>query len=159
MPYLLYLLVSLGSITFLTGLLGSSHPPCLSPSFYPTSPPHLTTPYSPTPTQLIASPPQPFSLNADRIFLTCLKTLSWYSCLQDLSLHSLVWHVRPMVIQLLPDAPDTPVSTPKSDPFLLSQLDSLPAFCTFACTVFSAGNALSVTGLPSPLLYFCVIRL
>lgn len=52
--------VSLGSITFLTGLLGSSHPPCLSPSFYPTSPPHLTTPYSPTPTQLIASPPLAF---------------------------------------------------------------------------------------------------
>lgn len=97
--------VSLGSITFLTGLLGSSHPPCLSPSFYPTSPPHLTTPYSPTPTQLIASPPLAFlfKCRSDIPYLFENPRMVFMPAGFKSSPPSVA--VRPMVIQLLPDAP------------------------------------------------------
>lgn len=87
--------------------------PVILPGFPPTSTqPHLTTPCSLTPAKPIPHPPLVLSLNVDLTLLIYLEPFSSVLCLQESSLNSQVWNIRPTVIWLLPGVPVLPSATP-----------------------------------------------
>lgn len=139
----------------------SSQPSLLSPCFNPASP------HSPSlshPTKLILHALCfIFKHRADITYL--FETLSGIPCLQDSSLHSLVWNVRSTVTQLFPGAPICPSiilwwkGSKSMDPSILSQLYPLSTLCIFAYVIYPASNALSLTDLRDQLLCFLIIRL